>query len=265
MSNRKRNGKFLMKSGVEIEAYIDDEGPAFVILPSYGPDSGEDYDAITARVVEAGWTVLRPQPRGVASSKGPMTGLTMHDLANDVALSIRSLGDSPVVLLGHAFGNLLARMVTADYPDLVKAVVLAAAQGSAVPEDIGKTPFIAGDTSAPEADRLAALRKAFFAPNHDASVWPEGWYPATLNMQRAALKAVPFSNYWACGSVPLLEVIPACDPFKPKPYWQELRNQFPERVTTVVIEDASHALFPEQPDIVADTVLAWLSRYREGG
>jgi pimeloyl-ACP methyl ester carboxylesterase len=116
-----------------------------------------------------------------------MTGLTMHDLANDVALSIRSLGDSPVVLLGHAFGNLLARMVTTDHPDMVKAVILAAAQGSAVPEDIGKTPFIAGDTFAPEADRIAALRKAFFALNHDATIWLDGWYPATLKMQRSAL------------------------------------------------------------------------------
>jgi pimeloyl-ACP methyl ester carboxylesterase len=252
-----RKSEFLKKSGVEIRTYIDGEGPAFVILPSYGRDSGEDFDAITARVVEAGWKVLRPQPQGVAGSKGPMADLTMHDLANDGALSLRSLGDSRLVLLGHAFGNLLARMVAADYPDLVKAVILAAAQASAVPEDIRKTPFIAGDTSAPGADRLAALRKAFFAPNHDVSGWLDGWYPATLNMQRA-LNAVPFSNYWARGSVPLLEVIPACDPFK----WQELRNQFPERVTTVVIEDASHALFPEQPDIVVDTVPAWLSRYR---
>jgi pimeloyl-ACP methyl ester carboxylesterase len=39
-------------------------------------------------------------------------------------LSIRSLGDSPVVLLGHAFANLLARMVTTDHPDMVKAVTL---------------------------------------------------------------------------------------------------------------------------------------------
>jgi pimeloyl-ACP methyl ester carboxylesterase len=113
--------------------YIDGEGPAFVILPSYGRDSGEDYDDIAARVAEAGWKVVRPQPRGVAGSKGPMTGLTLHDLANDVALAIRSSSKGPVVLLGHAFGNLLARMVTTDHPALVKAVILAAAQASTSP------------------------------------------------------------------------------------------------------------------------------------
>jgi pimeloyl-ACP methyl ester carboxylesterase len=47
----------------------------------------------------------------------------MHDLANDVAFSIRSVSDGPAVLLGHAFGNMLARMVTTDHPDLVKAVI----------------------------------------------------------------------------------------------------------------------------------------------
>jgi hypothetical protein len=85
-------------------------------------------------------------------------------------------------------------MVTTDHPDMVKAVTLAAAQGSEVPEDIGKTPFIVGDTFAPEADRIAALRKAFFAPNHDATIWLDGWYPATLKMQRSALKAVSLSD-----------------------------------------------------------------------
>ena len=263
MTDSKRKSESVSENGVEIETYLDGDGPAFVILPSYGRDGSEDYDDITARVVEAGWKVLRPQPRGVAGSRGPMSGLTMHDIGNDVALSIRSFSDDPAVVLGHAFGNMLARLVTTDHPDLVKAVILASAAASKVPEDIGKTPFIAGDTSAPEADRLAALRKAFFAPNHDASIWLDGWYPETLKMQCAAVKAVPFSDYWACGSVPLIEVIPACDPFKPKPYWQELHNQFPDRVTTVVIDDAAHALFPEQPNMVADAVLHWLACYHD--
>jgi len=65
--------RILEEKRVEIELYIDGEGPAFVILPSYGRGISADFDAITARVVEAGWTVLRPQPRGIAGSKGPMT------------------------------------------------------------------------------------------------------------------------------------------------------------------------------------------------
>ena len=53
------------------------------------------------------------------------------------------------------------------------------------------------------------------------------------------------------GSVPLLELIGTCDPFIPQAYWGEVRSQFGARLSTLVIEDASHALFPAQPDRVA--------------
>jgi pimeloyl-ACP methyl ester carboxylesterase len=34
-------------------------------------------------------------------------------------------------------------------------------------------------------------------------------------------------------------------------------------VTTVIIQEASHALFPEQPDAIADAVLPWAARYAQ--
>ena len=168
----------------------------------------------------------------------------------------------PVVILGHAFGNILARVVTTDHPDLVKAVVLAAAEASKVPEDIGKTPFTAGDPSLPKSERLAVLRKAFFAPNHDASVWLEGWYPATLKMQHEAAKKSGLRESWACGNVPLLQLIAEYDPFIPKPFWSEMQDEFGDRVTVSILKDASHALFPEQPAAVAEAVLSWAAKYR---
>ena len=262
MTGRTRTSAIVRRSGVEIETYIDGAGPALVILPSYGRDGGEDYDYITGQLVQAGWKVVRPQPRGVAGSKGPMTGVTLHDLADDIASVVCELGGGCAVLLGHAFGHALSRMVATDHPELVEAVILAASQASKVPQDIARTPFIAGDLAAPEAERLAALRQAFFAPDHDARIWLNGWYPETLGMQHAAAQAVPQSVYWACGNVPLLEMFGEHDPFKPKAYWQELHDQFGNRVSSVVIEDASHALFPEQPGKVADAVLPWLAGLR---
>ena len=175
-----------------------------MILPSYGRDGGDDYDDIAKRIASSGWTVLRPQPRGIGGSQGPMTGLTLHDLADDVAAVIRALADGSAVLLGQAFGQALSRMVATDHPDLVKAVILAAGQASKVPSDIAGTPFIAGDLTRPDAERLAVLREAFFAPGHDAGIWLSGWYPATLKMQHEAARAVPASAYWSCGHAPML-------------------------------------------------------------
>ncbi len=262
MSEGPRTSHVCASQGVEIETYIDGDGPAFVILPSYGRDGGIDFDDITARLVADGWRVLRPQPRGIAGSKGPMSGLTLHDLANDVARSIRALCQSSVVMLGQAFGNTLARVVTTDHPDLVSAVVLAAGEASKVAEDVSETPFIAGDLSRPEAERLAALQKAFFAPGHDASVWLKGWYPATMKMEYEAARASGVKDSWACGSVPLLQIIAEHDPFIPKPYWAEMKEEFGDRVTQKVIAEASHALFPEQPVAVAQALLPWAAERR---
>ena len=258
-----RRSEIVSRNGVTVETYVDGDGPPFVILPSYGRDGGEDYDNLTARLVEAGWRVLRPQPRGVAGSLGPMEHQSMHDLADDVALCLQALCQEPVVLLGHAFGNVLARVLTTDRPELVRAVVLAAAEASEVPADVGKLPFIAGDLSASEDVRLAALRKGFFAPDHDPSRWLGGWYPAPLEMQHAAAKKSGLRESWDCGDVPLLQVIGEHDPFIPEPYRHELRNQLGDRVTAVVVKDASHALFPEQPVAVGKAILPWAAQYKD--
>jgi pimeloyl-ACP methyl ester carboxylesterase len=70
---------------------------------------------------------LRPQPRGIGGSIGPLEGITLHDLAADVASVVATEGQGPAVVIGHAFGNWVARTLAADRPDLVRGIVLAAA------------------------------------------------------------------------------------------------------------------------------------------
>jgi hypothetical protein len=62
---------------------------------------------------------------------------------------------------------------------------------------------------------LLALRLAFFAPDHDASIWLTGWYPQTLKMQVASVTAdgVNLNRYWAAGTAPIFEIIAALDRF----------------------------------------------------
>jgi len=241
---------------VTLEVYVDGAGPALVVLPSYGR-GGEDFNSFADRVSAAGFTVLRPQPRGISGSKGKMDGLSLHDQADDVALVIRELGDGKAVVLGHAFGHGVAKTVAADHPSFVLGAILASAQCSSVPPEIERTPHQACDLKAPTEERLAALRKGFFAPNHDATVWLDGWYPKTMQMQVSSVKRTPADELSGAGNAPLLEIIPDSDPFKPRPYWGELRQQLGDRVTTEIVEDASHALFPEQPERVADIVIQW--------
>ena len=245
-----------------VATFVEGEGPALVVLPSYGRDGAGDYDGFSARLAGAGWKVLRPQPRGIAGSTGPMQGADLSALSRDVSAVIRRLAGGRAVVLGHAFGNQVARALATEHGDLVSAVVLAAASARHVAADVNETPFVAGDPSRPEAERLAALHRAFFAPGHDAEAWLSGWYPATLAMQRAAVKASDIERFWASGTAPVLEINARFDPFKPEPSWGELKRQFRNRVTRVLIDDAAHALFPEQPIAVADAVLGWAEQFR---
>lgn len=255
-----RRTEMVRGGGVTIETFVEGDGPAIVMLPSTGRDGAEDFDEVAARLARAGFRVLRPQPRGVFGSTGPMQGVSLHDLAADVAMVIERLGGGRAVIVGHAFGHFVARMTAVDHPGAVRGVVLAAAAASSWGADIAKTPGVSGDLSLPDEERLAALRLGFFAPGHDPRPWLHGWFPATQQMQANSREkaGVKQSDWWGAGVAPLLELIPADDPFKPRDKWGELKGSYGERVTTVVIPEASHALFPEQPGAVAEAVLAWV-------
>ena len=262
MSDRSRRVETVSADATKIVTCTDGEGPTLVMLPSYGRDGLGDFDYVTDRIVAAGWRVLRPQPRGVAGSAGPMQGIDLKDLAADVASVVRKLGGAPCVVLGHAFGNFVARVVAVEHPELVRGVILAAATSSPakIPPEVNNAPFIAGDPTRPEEERLAALRLAFFAPEHDPRPWLDGWYPKTLAMQHSAVEATNLDPYWFGGAAPILEIIPRCDAFNPPASWSTMHDKVGDRVTTIIVDDASHALFPEQPDSVAEAILQWAAR-----
>ncbi|HEY9305199.1 MAG TPA: alpha/beta hydrolase [Mycobacterium sp.] len=243
---------------VSIDTYIDGHGPAVVIIPSYGRDGGTDFDAVTATLAQAGYRVLRPQPRGVAQSSGPMSAVTFEDMSGDIAAVIDDLADGPAVILGHAFGNFVARATAVHHPEKVSAVILAAASGKTVAPEVNSAPMRAADLTLPDAVRLAALRVAFFAPDHDASMWLTGWYPDTLAMQVDCVHHADLARYWGAGTAPVFEIIAALDPFHIRDEWNDLHRCYGDRITTTVIEGASHALFPEQPDAVAEAILGYL-------
>ena len=244
---------------VAIETLVQGTGPAVVMLPSLGRDSYEDYDQVAASLAASGFTVLRPQPRGVGKSVGPMDGQDLYSFARDVAAVIDQQGGGRAVIVGHAFGHFIARMTAVQYPQKVRGVVLAAASakdtGQRFP-DVWTSPGRAGDASLPVEQRLAALRLGFFATGNDPNIWLKGWYTDVRKMQ--VEKPVPQPVWWAAGNAPLLELIPEEDPFKPRDRWDELVKEFGSRVTIVTIPKASHALFPEQPVAVAQAIESWV-------
>ena len=248
---------------VRIEVIAEGSGPLVVLLPSRGR-AAEDFDVVAAGIAKAGFRVLRPQPRGAGRSSGPMKDLSLHDFARDTAAVIRHEGGAAAVIVGHAFGNWVARMTAVDHPPLVRGVVIVAAAAKAYPagfegaKALSEAVRKSGDPALSDAERLHYLRIAFFAPGSDASVWLKGWYPEVDEAQFAAGRATPQSEWWPGGTVPLLDLQGALDPFKPRAMANEIREEFGERATIVVIPNASHALIPEQPAAVVEAIVSWI-------
>jgi len=187
-----------------------------------------------------------------------MTKITLHDFARDIAEVVKKLGGGKAVVVGHAFGNWVARMTAADHPDLVRGVVIAAAAAKQFAPELSAAVTTAGNLSLSDEDRLAALRFAFFAPGNDPTVWLKGWHPEIRDSQRAAVAAVKQDEWWSGGTAPLLDLQAANDPFKPEAKRNEMKNEFGSRVTVMVIPNASHALIPEQPKAVVEGLSRWI-------
>jgi pimeloyl-ACP methyl ester carboxylesterase len=255
-------------NNVQIDVMVEGQGPVVVFLPSLGR-SGRDYDAVSARLAANGFRVLRPEPRGIGLSTGPMDGLTIHDLAVDVASVVEHENKGPVVVLGHAFGNFVARMLATDRPDLVRGVVVAAASAGKVPPGSTEKPIGpeirraidgAGDLTLPEAQRLEYLRVAFFAPGNDPTVWLGGWYPKVLEMEGHARDVTPVDEYFAAGRAPILDLQAENDTVAPRRFSNVLTSMLGNRVTVVVIPNAGHALAPEQPAAMSDAIAVFARR-----
>jgi pimeloyl-ACP methyl ester carboxylesterase len=258
-----RASEIVAYDDVRIEVIAEGSGPLVVLLPSRGR-AAEDFDVVAAGIAKAGFRVVRPQPRGAGRRSGPMKDLSLHDFARDTAAVIRHEGGGPAVLVGHAFGNWVARMTAVDHPQLVRGVAIVAAAAKAYPAGFDGAKALSeavrksGDPALSDAERLHHLRIAFFAPGSDASVWLQGWYPEVDEALFAAGRVTKQSEWWPGGTVPLLDLQAALDPFKPRATMNEIRDEFGERATIVVIANASHALLPEQPAAVVEAIVAWI-------
>jgi pimeloyl-ACP methyl ester carboxylesterase len=242
----------------QIEILSQGTGPLIVLLPSLGRGA-EDFDPIAERLAAAGFRVLRPQPRGIGRSNGPLTGIDLHDYANDVAAVIAHADAGPAFVVGHAFGNRVARLLATVRPELVRAVSLVAANvgRDPSPPKVREAIRASADPSRPDDERLAALQFAFFAPGNDASAWLRGWHPEVLAAERIAGDKTARTEDYAAGAAPVLYLQPDHDPLAHVDNAKEYQRALGERVSVAIIPHASHAAIAEQPAFIAEQLIAY--------
>ncbi|MGN6269926.1 MAG: alpha/beta fold hydrolase [Sphingomonas sp.] len=250
--------------GVTIRVRTIGEGSPVLLIPSLGRGV-DDYDEVADLLADRGFKSILPDPRGIGGSSGPAPR-DLFDLARDAAAVIDQLCSGPVGVVGHAFGNRVARALAALAPEKVERVVLLAGGGQAVMSDTVRAALMGSvaQDSKPDADRLEDLETAFFFPGNDPAVWLRGWYPAVAEQQLAANERTETARWWTAGRAHVLLVQAESDPVAPPGNAEALAADIDDRLTLVRLRRASHAILPEQPRAVAALVAGYLSGESDG-
>ena len=237
-------------------------GKVLVLLPGLGRPA-EDLDPFADRLVAAGYRVVQPDPRGSGASIGPLDALTLHDLAADIAAVIEAVGQAPVTIIGHAFGNRIARMVATDRPELVDSVVLLGCSGLVQPSpEIAEAIRLAQAVDTPLDIRAKAVRAAWYGPGRDISVWMDGWSQPVMKSYLAAAAATDTASWWTAGTAEVLIVQGAADTSAPPENGHRLKAQIGDRATLHDLPGIGHAVPIEDPEAVAAVVVDFLQRRR---
>ena len=246
----------------EIEVILRGEkGPLIVMLPANGRGA-EDFNYLAEALSEAGWRSAAINPRGVAGSKGPLEDITLHSYTADVKAVVNALEGVPAAVLGHAHGNRVARCFAADYPEMVRCLVLLAAGGK-VPMAPETIEAIGKLRKRPSADEIrSALKIAYFAKDSDPKAWMTGIWPKSIKANGIANRFTPLEAWWSGGEAPVLVIQGKEDRCALPENGYLLKEEYGDRITVIDIDNAAHALLPEQPKAIATTVIDFLKDYQ---
>ncbi len=243
----------------DVEYFDSGEGRVVVMLASYARGAS-DFNELASSLNFAGYRTLAVNARGIGNSTLGAMGAGYNDLAADVAVVLdHAQVTEPAFLVGHAFGNRIARAFAGTHPDRVRAVALLSAGGEApTPAPVGKAVSTAlfGFWSA-EA-RKEAVKFAFFAEGNSVpDYWLTGWYPKAGMLQAQANVSPP--EGWADGgNASMLIIQPLEDKAAPPDHAGRLVAQrLPRRTRYVEIANAGHATLPEQPERIVFELLRY--------
>jgi pimeloyl-ACP methyl ester carboxylesterase len=247
---------------VSLEVVFEGDRPEVVLLPS-SQRGAADFARLAADLAVAGYGSVAINPRGVGRSTGALEGLTLRDVADDIAGVVAAVCDAPAHVVGHALGNVFARATASYRPEAVRSVALLACGGhdtAHVTLDPGLLEHFerCTRTDLPDDQRLESLQTVFFAPGNDPAAWLTGWWPSG-DARSVFDTSVP--DEWAtAGRVDVLVVQPLQDRLCPPEIGRHLCRRLGPRGRYAEVPQCGHAILPEQPEIVARELVRFLRK-----
>jgi pimeloyl-ACP methyl ester carboxylesterase len=254
--------------GTVLKYHVCGTGKPLIMIPSLGREAS-DFNEIVPALNKAGYRTIAVEARSPGSepNKNPKP-LTFHDFGKDInaIVSTETKSDESLVLFGHALGNRIARVYATDFPSRVRALILIAAGGKVeIDQHLRDSMKHCFWTFMPDFWRLGEVKYAFFADTNKVPYsWKVGWNISTAKLQKVASEATPSTEWWAGGTAPMLVVQGVKDRVAPAENSSKLlKEEFGDRVTVAMIENAGHALLPEQPAAIEKAVVEFLNHLPE--
>lgn len=245
-----------------VDYYTSGSGPDILLLASAGREVS-DYNEIVRQLNTKNYTIIAVESAGIASSnlrKNPR----LDEFAVSARLAMKFELKGPVILIGHAYGNRVVRMAAHQNPSNVKGVILLAAGGQVpMPSKTERSLKNIFNPLRPYRSRMKDVRYAFFADGNEIpDYWKRGWHTKTAMAQAGSVANSANDNSWHCaGGVPMLIVQPMQDRIAPIENAYALKDKCPQEVEIIEVQNAGHALLPEQPEAVAEAVLDFLAKH----
>lgn len=121
---------------IQLHYVMGGQGDPIVLLHGW-PETWYAWHKVIPALAEH-YTVIAPDMRGLGDSDKPVSGFDKRTIAKDIYQLIQSLGFSSIFLVGHDYGGSTAYVFTAEYPEMVRRLVVI----ECAPAGLGETDVI---------------------------------------------------------------------------------------------------------------------------
>ena len=207
--------------------------------------------------------------RGIGRTDGPDQPYAVPMMAADTIGLMDALGIGSAHILGFSMGGFIAQQMALDYPERVRGLVLGSTPYSmeVVPADVLQDVFQA--TAMPPEEGLPILMRCFYADRttDERSDVTDEWarrrleFPqsdASSQNQGAAMGGFNSLPWLAQIQAPTLVIGGREDRVVLAAVLEELADGIPG-AQLVLLDDAGHSLFAEQPELASQHITRFLS------
>ncbi len=253
----------VQRGDTTIEAFGYGHGDETVILAAGLARPADQVERLASELATEGIRAITFNYRGIGGSTGPIDGLTLHDLADDVWAIADRFGSRRVHLAGKTYGNRVMRTAASDQPDRTVSITLIGAGGQILPSEEVQTAYLRLlDPSISSQEWTELNATVNYAPGNEhlaAAAIELGTFPDVMRSQLEASNSTPLEEWVSGGSAPMLVIVGLQDRVAVPANGLALATERPE-TWLLGIPHCGHNMVDEQPETLSHEIARFIER-----